>query len=104
MHREPSVRRRHRECRAIERGLKGVHMKKFVALLVLATALMPAARPGSSPVVDVPVEASPVLEDRYPQPSVAFGADVVSLPDLVYSMPPGFRPLRLDLYRPRNAH
>jgi acetyl esterase/lipase len=25
------------------------------------------------------------------------------MPDLVFSVPPGFRPLRLDLYRPRNA-
>ena len=78
-------------------------MRMFLSLLVLATTLMPTARPASSPVGDVPVEASPVLEDRYPQPSVAFGADVESLPDQVYSVPPGFRPLRLDLYRPRNA-
>jgi acetyl esterase/lipase len=25
------------------------------------------------------------------------------MPDLIYSVPPGFRPLRLDLYRPRNT-
>ena len=53
--------------------------------------------------LDVPVEASPVLEDRFPQPKVTFDQDVEALPDLVYSVPPGFRPLRLDLYRPRNT-
>jgi len=78
-------------------------MRKFSSLLVLTVALMPAARPAVAPVVDVPVEASPVLEDRFPQPTVAFGTDVEALPDLVYSVPPGFRPLRLDLYRPRNS-
>jgi acetyl esterase/lipase len=71
--------------------------------MVLAATLLPTARPAAAPVVDVPIEASPVLEDRFPQASVAFGADVESLPDLVYSVPPGFRPLRLDLYRPRNS-
>src|SRR5262249_9050606 len=44
-----------------------------------------------------------VLEDRFPQHSVAFGPDVESLPDLVYASQPGFRPLRLDLYRPRKG-
>jgi acetyl esterase/lipase len=34
---------------------------------------------------------------------VTFAPGVESLPDLVYSVPAGFRPLRLDLYRPRNA-
>jgi acetyl esterase/lipase len=46
----------------------------------------------------VPIESKPVLEDRYPRAQVSF-ADVESLPDLIYSTPPGFRPLRLDLYR-----
>jgi acetyl esterase/lipase len=54
-------------------------------------------------VLDVPVAAGPVLEDRFPQPNVTFQQDVEALPDLVYSVPPGFRPLRLDLYRPRNT-
>jgi len=54
-------------------------------------------------VLDVPIEANPVLEDRLPQPKVTFAHDVESQPDLVYSVPPGFRPLRLDLYRPRNT-
>src|SRR5687767_396630 len=44
------------------------------------------------------IESKPVLEDRYPRAQVSFG-NVESLPDLIYSTPPGFRPLRLDLYR-----
>jgi acetyl esterase/lipase len=50
--------------------------------------------------VNVAVGAAPVLDDRYPAAKVMFGSDVESYPDLVYSRPAGFRPLRLDLYRP----
>jgi acetyl esterase/lipase len=46
------------------------------------------------------VAAHAVLEDRYPQPHVTFAHGVVGMPDLVYSVLPGFRPLRLDLYEP----
>jgi acetyl esterase/lipase len=49
----------------------------------------------------VEVAAAPVVGDRYPRAVVAFGDDVQSYPDLVYSTPPGFRPLRLDLYKPK---
>lgn len=72
-------------------------------LLILATVWLSTLVSAASPSLDVPVDASPVLEDRFPQRSVAFGADVESMPDVVFSVPPGFRPLRLDLYRPRNA-
>jgi acetyl esterase/lipase len=48
----------------------------------------------------VEVASAPVLGDRYPRAVVGFGDDVQSYPDLVYSTPPGFRPLRLDLYKP----
>jgi len=73
-------------------------MLKVFALLWLPTLALAAA-----PAVDVPVDARPVLEDRFPQSGVAFPHAVEALPDLVYSVPPGFRPLRLDLYRPRSA-
>lgn len=49
--------------------------------------------------VDAAVGAAPVLGDRYPAAQVMFGSDVESHPDLIYSTPSGFRPLRLDLYR-----
>ena len=71
-------------------------------LVILATMWMSTVSAAAT-VLDVPVEASPVLEDRFPQPRVAFAQEVESLPDLIYSVPPGFRPLRLDLYRPRNT-
>lgn len=53
--------------------------------------------------VDAAVGVAPVLDDRYPAAKVMFGSDVESYPDLVYNTPPGFRPLRLDLYRHRAA-
>jgi len=71
-------------------------------MLVILTTMWLSTVSASASVLDVPVAASPVLEDRFPQLSVAFAQDVESQPDLVYSVPPGFRPLRLDLYRPRN--
>jgi acetyl esterase/lipase len=76
-------------------------MKVILAMIWLSTSAATAAAAAAAP--DVPVDASPVLDDRFPQPNVAFGQDVESLPDLVYSVSPGFRPLRLDLYRPRNS-
>ena len=93
-----------RECRATEEAppesdCHGV----FVMFMILATMWLSTSVAAAAPALDVPVDASPVLEDRFPQLKVAFGADVESLPDLVYSAPPGFRPLRLDLYRPRNT-
>lgn len=77
-------------------------MRMSVTLLLAATWLSSTGL-AAAPVVDVPVDASPVLDDRFPQSSVAFASDVEALPDVVYSAPPGFRPLRLDLYRPRNS-
>ena len=71
-------------------------------LVILATMWLSIVSAASA-VLDVPVAASPVLEDRFPQARVAFAQDVEAQPDLVYSVPPGFRPLRLDLYRPRNT-
>lgn len=49
--------------------------------------------------VDAAVGVAPVLDDRYPAAKVMFGSDVESYPDLIYDTPPGFRPLRLDVYR-----
>lgn len=74
-------------------------MSKSLAVLLL----LPSLAMGAAPSLDVPVDSRPVLEDRFPQSGVAFAPDVEALPDLVYSVPAGFRPLRLDLYRPRNA-
>src|SRR5678815_3745576 len=72
-------------------------------MFILAAMWLSVSASATTSVLDVPVDASPVLEDRFPQPKVAFANDVESQPDLIYSVPPGFRPLRLDLYRPRNT-
>jgi acetyl esterase/lipase len=72
-------------------------------MMMLAATWLSTSIAAAVPTVDVPVDSSPVLEDRFPKHSVAFGSDVESMPDLVYSVPAGFRPLRLDLYRPRNS-
>jgi acetyl esterase/lipase len=72
-------------------------------LMMLATLWLSASVSAEALALDVPVDAAPVLEDRFPRPSVEFGSGVESRPDLVYSVPPGFRPLRLDLYLPRNS-
>jgi acetyl esterase/lipase len=52
---------------------------------------------------DFPIAAQPVLDDHYPARQISFPAGVVGLADVVFSTPPGFRPLRLDLYRPGGA-
>jgi len=63
-------------------------------LLILTSA-------GGARAEEAAIAASPVLEDRYPRAEIALPAAVVSYPDLVFSRPPGFRPLRLDLYKPK---
>ena len=49
------------------------------------------------------IAATPVLEDRYPVRRTAFADGVESYADLIYSTPLGYRPLRLDLYRPTRS-
>jgi acetyl esterase/lipase len=74
-----------------------------VAMLVGTVTMAASIAGADGDLFDVPVAASPVLDDRYPRASVGFGHDVESFPDLVYSIQPGFRPLRLDLYKPRRS-
>ena len=50
--------------------------------------------------LQIPTAKEAVLEERYPQPEVKFAGGVVSLPDLTYSIIPGYRQLKLDLYLP----
>lgn len=75
-----------------QRGTRG-----FFAVTAVVALWSGALAADSS--VDAAVGAAPVLEDRYPPAKVMFGSDIESYPDLVYNTPPGFRPLRLDLYR-----
>ena len=47
--------------------------------------------------------AEVVSDDNYPALRARFPNGVVGQPDIVYARPPGFRPLTLDLYRPRGS-
>ena len=51
-------------------------------------------------VAQIPTAKEAVMEERYPQPEVKFAGGVVGLPDLTYSIIPGYRQLKLDLYLP----
>jgi acetyl esterase/lipase len=66
---------------------------------VLATLNSVPAVAAPTAALNVDVAAAPVLDDRYPRAKVSFGSDVESYPDLIYVTAPGFRPLRLDVYR-----
>ena len=48
----------------------------------------------------VPTAKEAVMAERYPQPEVKFAGGVTSLADLTYSIIPGYRQLKLDLYLP----
>jgi acetyl esterase/lipase len=73
---------------------------KFRAWLGAAMAAsMHFAAPLARADVTAETAAAPVLDDRYPKAKVSFGSDVESYPDVVFSTQPGFRPLRLDIYR-----
>ncbi|HEY5809070.1 MAG TPA: alpha/beta hydrolase [Povalibacter sp.] len=74
----------------------------FVVAAFLSGAAMAGAVADTS-AVDAEVASTVVLEDRYPRAVVDLQRNVASYPDLVYFVPPGFRPLRLDLYRPKQA-
>jgi acetyl esterase/lipase len=75
-------------------------LRRGIALLAMTLACCP---PSSSAENSAAAAVSPhvVPEDRYPERHVDFQSGVVGFPDLVYATLPGFRPLHLDLYRPR---
>jgi acetyl esterase/lipase len=64
-----------------------------------ALALLNATTLHAQTEVTAETAAAPVLDDRYPRAKIAFGSDVESYPDVIFSTPAGFRPLRLDIYR-----
>jgi acetyl esterase/lipase len=67
---------------------------------LLAAAWLALLAAGAVSAQSPAVAARAVLDDRYPERRVSFPHGVVGLPDLVYAVLPGFRPLRLDLYEP----
>lgn len=70
---------------------------------VLTLLAMFGAGAGSVGAEEPRVGASPVLDDRYPERRVVFPGDVIGLPDLTYSSLAGYRPMILDLYKPRRT-
>jgi acetyl esterase/lipase len=70
------------------------HRWRLCGALVLAAGLA-RAQP-----FEPQIAARLVDADRYPRDRAAFPGGVRALPDLVYSSPPGFGPLTLDLYLP----
>jgi acetyl esterase/lipase len=69
--------------------------------LISVAALCSGSVGWAEAIVPAEVAAAPVVEDRYPRSTVEFPVDVEGVPDLVYSVLPGYRPLRLDLYKPK---
>jgi acetyl esterase/lipase len=74
------------------------HRITLTALACCAWWSAPAA--GKATELAAEVAAAPALGDPYPARETQFGPDVIGRADVVYATPPGFRPLRLDLYAP----
>src|SRR5215218_766321 len=78
-------------------------MERFVRIM---SALFALTLVGSGAVAaprSFPVSAVPSLEDRFPDHSVRFPGGVTGIPDVTYSVIPGYRPLILDLYMPAKS-
>lgn len=71
-------------------------------LVALGFALI-AGGSAAAATLEPATAAKPVLDDRYPERRVSFPDGVVGLADLTYSSLAGYRPLRLDLYRPAST-
>ena len=75
----------------------------FVACTIAAIAVGPhvaIAQVRDFPARDFPVEATPVLEDRFPVVPVNFPDGVKAFRDVVYQALPGYRPQIVDIYVP----
>jgi acetyl esterase/lipase len=74
--------------------------------VLLALTLLLLAGPGAAWASDpaVAITTRPVSEDRYPERRTAWPRNVISMADVTYANPVGFRPLTLDLYRPADVN
>lgn len=72
-------------------------MRALISGLVMAAALTVSAQAADR---QFPVDAKPVLEDRYPQQVAKWPGGVTSLADVTYSTIPGYRPMVVDIYMP----
>ncbi|HWJ70759.1 MAG TPA: alpha/beta hydrolase [Sphingobium sp.] len=69
-------------------------------LLVGAMVLASCAAMAQAAARDFPVAAAPVLEDKLPNPPIAFPGGVTVHRDIVYQTLPGYRPQIVDVYVP----
>jgi acetyl esterase/lipase len=75
-----------------------------IALLACLLALPVAGWPGDArPLPDFSVADRLVSADAMPERVIQWSHPGVTMTDMVYSTVPGFRPLHLDLYRPRKG-
>jgi acetyl esterase/lipase len=72
---------------------------KTVCLLAIAMLL---AAPAAAQPIDVEISEKSAREDVFPQAEVAFPGDVVAWPQVEISNLDGFRPVRMDIYAPRD--
>lgn len=78
-------------------------MKKQAVALALAGITLAgtvATQAHAAAPRDFPVDAKPVLEDRYPARVTHWAGGVTSLADVTYSTIPGYRPMVVDIYMP----
>jgi len=69
--------------------------------IAVALVAIPAAK--AQPPVDAEISAGTVREDVFPQPGVSLPGDVVAYPQVEISNLDGFRPVRMDIYAPRDG-
>lgn len=65
-------------------------------------ALLIAAPAVAQPTVDAEISEMSAREDVFPQPEVSFPGNVVAWPQVEISNLDGFRPVRMDIYAPRD--
>lgn len=79
-----------------------------VALLAMGCAIAAGTAGAAAPLPDrvtrdFPVEAHPVLDDRYPDRVTHWPNGVTGLADVTYQVIPGYRPQAIDIYMPPPA-
>ncbi len=76
-------------------------MKRALSLAAFMSLLLTGAAHAATR--DFPVSALPALTDVYPDRVTAFPDGVTGLADVVYSALPGFRPMIVDIYMPKDT-
>lgn len=69
---------------------------------LLLAGLLLAAPATAQPSIEAEISEKSAREDVFPQPEVAFPGDVTAWPQVEISNLDGFRPVRMDIYAPRD--